>query len=319
MVDSSDFARVPPWPVRWALGVPVVAAASSLFFARAWGYSWQVEGLATVSVAGWILGLLGQWAQLRPGWERRLAVGGLVAAVAAVVFWVGWRLPRGLIWTSLPVVVLAIFQCLLGLGRHHVMPLRVAVAGGGLVALLVLLGVPVAWPPLLRLLLSAVVVAGVFSLWREAGRVRLADGSQRLANAVIFAAGVWLPQVWWRPGGLLAEFLRWENAAFLVLVWLVAWSRPDAGLVPAGFSAVRRRSIVLAALVLAALAAAGWGVAWERGWSAPRTIFLGVGVGALVLAAGVGWSASAGRRVGGWLAWCPEGALLAMAWVAWLV
>jgi len=309
MVESAFSSSTPPWPVRWAVGAPVVAAACVLFFAKAWGQPWHGPSVAVVAVMAWIFAVLAQWAALRPGAERMAAAAAVGAAAAVAFYWAGWRLPRGLVLTGLPVAALAIFQCLLGLGRHHPLPLRAAVIGGSAGAVLVVLNAPLDWPPVLRIGLVGVVVAGAVSVWREAGRVRVGDGSQRLARAIIFAAGVWLPLVWWRPGALLMEFLRWENAAFLALVLLVAWARPGAGAGPSGLTPARRRGLALAALLLAAAAAAGFLLASARGMVPPGTIFLGGGVGSLALLGWVGWTG----RPGGVAAWWPEVALLVMA------
>ena len=108
-----------------------------------------------------------------------------------------------------------------------------------------------------RVAVAAFVVAGAYSVWREADRVRISDGSQRLARSFIFASAVWLPQAWWRPGALLMEFLRWENAAFFALVLLVAWARPEVGgeaseaYVARGLHGVIRHSNILPPVAIA--------------------------------------------------------------------
>ncbi len=296
--------------------MPVVAAACVIFYARVWGVSWHGLSVATVAVSAWVLAVLAQWPALRAGRERTVALAAVGLAVAVVFYWAGWRLSRGLVMTAVPVVALAVFQCLLGLGRHHPLPLRAAVAGGTAAAILVVFTVPLPWPSALRAGLAVVVMAGAVSVWREAGRLRVSGGSQRLARSVIFAAAVWLPLVWWRPGALLLEFGRWENAAFLVLVLLVAWARPEAGAV--GLDAWRRRWVSLAALALAVAAAVGFFMAASREMAAPRGVFLGVGAGALVLSGWVAWPRRSGSAVAAGLAWWPEVALIVMALTAWL-
>ncbi len=109
----------------------------------------------------------------------------------------------------------------------------------------------------------------------------------------------------------MMEFIRWENVAFVVLVWLVAWARPVAGAVAVPL--VMR----VAALLLAGACAAGCAFAAQRDMESPRAVFLGVGVGALVLGGLLSWPRSSGGRVAV-SAWWPELALVAMALTPWL-
>jgi hypothetical protein len=147
-----------------------------------------------------------------------------------------------------------------------------------------------------------VAMAGQVVIWRRGGWFRISEGARALARSVIFAAAVWLPLVWWRPGALALEFVRLENAAFLGLVMLVAWARADVetGDTPA------RGSVVRGALVLAVASAAGWYLSMGEGTAAIGAVYAGVGVGALVLALLAGrWVQAA--------VWWPEVALVVMA------
>jgi hypothetical protein len=311
-----------PWLVRWALGAPIAAAACVVFFARAWGVPWHGYSVAAVALAAWIFGVLAQWPALRTGRERWLAALAVAMASLALVYGAGWRLPRGLLAAAAPVGALAVFQCLLSLGRSHPWLLRVAAVVGSAAALLAVLSVPLeilapraaALGTPLRFAVAFVVVAGAVAVWREAGRVRVGDGTQRLARAVLFAAGVWLPMVWWRSEGLVSEFMRWENAAFLVLVLLVAWARPQG--CPDGDRSMRRH-VALAALLLAGAAAAGFFAAATRGYTPTQTVFLGVGAGALVLSALLAWPRRPGQPPPAFV-WWPEVVLVLMPLTAWI-
>lgn len=318
MVDSVVIPSSPPWVVRWALGAPVVAVVCILSYARAWQHGWHGPTVAAVALCAWIFAVLVQWPGMRSWRERQAAAGLVVVAAGLAVYAAGWKVPRGLVFTAVPVVGLAFFQCLLGLGRHYPMVLRGAVLMGGAAALMVVWQVPFGWAPMMRVAVAAFVVAGAYSVWREADRVRISDGSQRLARSFIFASAVWLPQAWWRPGALLMEFLRWENAAFFALVLLVAWARPEVGGEATGAGRAGRRWVGWAALALAV--ATGLGGGWPgQEWSvgAPRVVLLGVAAGACVLAVVV----RVGRSGYGWgrfLAWWPEVALLGLAAGVWL-
>lgn len=321
--ESSFFDR--PWPVRWAVAAPVAAVAAAVFFARAWGVPWHGYSVASVAVAAWIFAMWTGWSWRGGGREGWWAVAMLAVAVAVVGWWAGWRLPRGLVVAAVPVGVLSVFHCLLGSGGSHPWLLRAAVAAGGLLVLLVVLTVPAellapgvaamggALVLAGRLVVAAAVVAGVVSVWREAGRVRVGVGVRRLVRAGLFAAGVWLPMIWWRPEGLWSEFERWENAAFVVLVLLVGWARP-AG-TPDGYR-VMRRHVAMAAGLLSGAAVFGAVAAGGRGHEPTQTVFLGVAVGALGLAALTAWPWRGGR-LPVW-AWWPEVVLVLMAWVAWM-
>jgi hypothetical protein len=301
--------------VRWALGAPVVAVAAMLFCAKAWGVPWHGITVATAAVAAWVLGGLVQWPSLKPGVERSGMLLALVLASATAFYWAGWRLPRGLVTASAPVVMLGSFQCLLVLCRRQAMPLLAAVFVGVAAAMLVIVKAPIELPAALRFGLIGVVLAGAVAMWRSAGSLVMGDGSQRLARTLVFAAGVWLPLVWWRPGALVGEFLRWENAAFLALIWLVCWARPEPG--GTAVPRTRRGWLLSAALVLAAASTAGVFGCLALELEAPRAVFLGVGAGSLVLAAVVGWAGRCGRA-GLALSWWPEAAILVMALTVWL-
>ena len=145
MVDSVVIPSSPPWVVRWALGAPVVAVVCILFYARAWQHGWHGQTVAAVALCAWIFAVLVQWPGMRSWRERQAAAGLVVVAAGLAVYAAGWKVPRGLVFTAVPVVGLAFFQCLLGLGRHYPMLLRGAVLMGGAAALLVVWQVPFGW------------------------------------------------------------------------------------------------------------------------------------------------------------------------------
>jgi len=326
MVDSIDDSAKPSWTERWAVGVPVAAAVCVIFFARAWGVPWSGLSVAAVAVVGWLLAVAGRWGWRRGALERWVLAAAVVAAVGVVGYWAGWRLSRGLVMAAWPVLGLAVLEASFGQGRIHPLMVRLAMGGVTGVLLLGILVVPmrvrVEWPAgmggamifLLRVSLAAGVVVVAAHVWQRAGDPRLHRSLRRVVRSVVFAAGVWLPLVWWHPRGLLAEFVRTENAAFLALVALVAWARHDPD--PSASEDDGRR-VKWAAVALAALAAGGWLYGWHHGMHAQRSVYEGVAVGALVLAAGVWWGQRRGRAAVGVVGW-PELALIMMGLTAWI-
>jgi len=284
-------------------------------FAKAWGVPWHQASVQAVVVAAWVCAALGQWGTLRSSRER-LAMGGvMVAALGVLAYFAGWRLSWGLVAAALPVAALAAFQGFLTLGRNYPAALRVAALGGSAAAFVAVVTVPLdrlapglgVAGSLLRYLVLAALVVGAVSVWQEAGRLKVGEWVLRLARSVLFGIGVWLPTAWWRNEGILSEFRRPENVAFVALVFLVAWARP---VVP-GAAALRTRRVVSgAALALALVAAAGWRHAVSQGWPAPKAVFLGIGLAAIALAALQFWRWPGPARPPV-IAWFPELVFLA--------
>lgn len=307
-------------PVRWAMGAPLAALACMVFFVKSWGVAWSPLSVQAVVVAAWVCAAMGQWGVLRSGGERAAMLVVMAGAVGVLVYWAGWRLPRGLVEAALPVGAMAIFQGFLTLGRNHPTALRVAALGGSAVAFLVVASAPLdrlapglgAAGSLLRYLVLAALVVGALSVWWDADRLKVGEGVLKLARSVLFAMGVWLPMSWWRNEGILAEFRRPENLAFLALVLLVAMARPAFSGEPAQRT---RRMVAGAALGLALAAAGGWVHAVSRDWDAPKHVFAGIVAAAVCLGALQLWRWPGPARPPV-LAWFPESVFLAPAVVA---
>lgn len=297
------------------MGAPVAALAGMFLFVKAWGVPWHPASVQAVVVAAWLCAALGQWGTLRSSLERVVMSSVMLVALGVLGFLAGWRLSWGLVAAALPVAALAVFQGFLTLGRNHPAALRVAALGGSAAAFVAVVTVPLdrlapglgMAGPLLRYLVLAALVVGGMSVWREAGRLKVGEWVLRLARSVLFGMGVWLPTAWWRNEGILSEFRRPENWAFLALVLLVAWARPAV----AGEPAVRRRWFVAGgALGLAMMAAVGWRHALSQDWHAPKTVFVGIGIAAIVLAALQWWRWPDPNRPPV-IAWFPELVFLA--------
>ncbi|MFN0125330.1 MAG: hypothetical protein ACKV19_01430 [Verrucomicrobiales bacterium] len=123
---------------------------------------------------------------------------------------------------------------------------------------------------------------------------------RRWLRATVFAGGVWLPLVWWDGPALPREFLRLENAAFLVLAYLVASARVSAPGISLPWASVR-----WGAMILGGAAAVGLVSAAVGGLAATRAVYLGVAAGAATLAI---WLEVRGRwpRQFGLAGWFPE-------------
>ncbi len=307
------------------MGVPVAAAAAVLFFGRIWGVSPPWPAVATVATVGWLLAAWARWPMLRSGSERWLMPGVVAVACAAVFYWGGWKLPRGLVHASVLVLGLAVIEGALSRGKPH--PFFARLVMGGFAGLLIfkvfstmqagrageLAGwdrgpAGIGW----RVGLMAVALLGSVWLIGQADRVAVWGGVRRGLRSVIFAAGVWLPLVWWDAAELVREFQRPENAAFVALVYLVAWGRPQGA---SERGPGKRWPVLVASIVLCVLCAAG-AMVWDApGAAPPRLVFFGVAVGAAVLASmiGLAWAIGKPGRAAGWF---PEVALVAMALTA---
>jgi hypothetical protein len=245
----------------------------------------------------------------------RWAVGAPVAAAAGVIFFArAWAVP----WHGYSVAAVAVSAWILGVvsrwgdlreGRER---LGAKVALGAAAALVLYWAGWLLPRGLVLTALPLAALAGQAALWRRGGRVRFHAGASRWVRSLAFAAGVWLPLVWWHPGALLREFLRWDNAAFLVLVVMVGWSRDEMA---AGRPASERRESMRWALGLAATAFVGWWLSGYAGMAAPSAVYSGVAAGALALAALLGWGRIWGKAAA--IGWWPEVCLVAMLLTTW--